>query len=187
MAQTEIPNSLKRILAVTLVFMFVSAVVVVVMGESIKQIYKETYMLDEFLEESEDIQPNFEKSLEVYTGEATEITNFLSDLRPDTEEELVDAISSIEDAARKSGLNISLKSTESTESIDGEESEGSSIDYNVSFYGSMTDMQNFLTELESLSLYIKIEEIDFKDTKFLNEKDLEKAKNINLKIKLYTK
>lgn len=184
MAQIEIPNSLQRILAITLVLVFMSTAVVVVMGESMKRIYKETNMLHEFLEGSEDLQPNFEKSLEVYTGEATEIINFLSNLRPNTEEKLVDAISSIEDAARKSGLSISLKSTEST---DKEESEGSSIYYNVSFYGSMTDMQNFLTKLENLPLYIKIEEIDFKETKFLNEKDLKKAKNINFKIKLYTK
>lgn len=185
MAQIEIPNSLKRILAITLVLIFISTVVVVVMGESIKRIYKETNMLHTFLEDSENLQPNFEKSLEVYTGEATEIIKFLSNLRPNTEEKLVDAISSIEDAARKSGLNISLKSTESA--TDKEESEGSSIDYDVSFYGSMADMQNFLTELENLSLYIKIEKIDFKETKFLNEKDFEKGKNINLNIKLHTK
>ncbi len=181
MTQVRMPSSLSRILMITLSLIIVSTAVVVAIGESTKRMFKDISQLTLFLENSEEIQPNFERSLEVYTEETKQTKDFLSNLRPETEEELVAAISSIEGIGRKLFLNISLKSIET----DVEEED--SIGYQVSFYGTKTDLQNFLKELEKLLLYIRVEEINFKEVKFLETAEIGEEENTNLRIKLYTK
>lgn len=181
MAKPTVPKSLQRILLISLALIFISTVVIVAIGQSIKNMYAEIDYLKSFMENSEQIQPDFERSLEVYTEETTHIIQFLQDLRPSTEEDLVKAISSIEEAAKSLSLDINLKS------IDQEIEATDSIDYQLSYYGTMIDNQNFLRELEKLSLYIKIEELSFKDVKFLDATDLDAEENIKMRIKLYTK
>ncbi|MFH1533748.1 MAG: hypothetical protein ABID64_02350 [Nitrospirota bacterium] len=181
MTRVEIPNSLKRILIITLSLIFISTIVVVVIGESTKKIHHEIKKMNLFLEDSEEIQPNFERSLELYTEETKLIIEFLSKLRPSSKEELVEAISSVEKVAKELFLNLDLKSVE----IEGVQTD--SIDYQLSLYGTMTDLQNFLKKLEQLMLYMKIEEISFKDIKFLDDRQTDEGENINLRIKLYTK
>jgi len=166
---------------ITLSLIIVSTTVVVAIGESTKGMYRDIKQLNLFLENSEEIQPDFERSLEVYTEETKQTKDFLSKLRPNTEEELVVAISSIEEVGKKLFLNISLKS------IKTETEEEDSIGYQVSFYGTKTDLQNFLKELEKLLLYIRVEEINFKEVKFLDDKELVEEENTHIKIKLYTK
>jgi hypothetical protein len=180
MTQVQMPSSLRRILMITLSLMIVSTAVVVAIGESTQSMYSDISQLNLFLENSEEIQPDFERSLEIYTEETKQTKDFLSKLRPYTEEELVVAISSIEAVGRKLFLNISLRS------IEAESEENDSIGYQISFYGTKTDLQNFLKELEKLLLYIRVEEINFKEVKFLNDQELIEE-NTHIKIKLYTK
>lgn len=186
MIQAQISNGLKRILLTTLVLIFISTTTVIVIGESIKNLDREIEQLNIFLENAEEIQPNFETSLEVYTKETKQIISFLYELRPETEEEIVDAISKIEDAGKKLSLNIDLKHME-IKSMEDETTEKGALRYSISFYGTMTDLQNFIRELEKLMLFIKIEEINFKDTKFLDGDELKEKENINMKIVLYIK
>ena len=186
MTQVQISNGLNRILLITLVLIFISTATVVIIGESIKSLGREIEQLNIFLEDAEEIQPNFERSLEVYTKETKQIIGFLSELRPDTEEEIVDAISKIENAGKVLSLNIDLKHLESS-STENEETGGEVLCYSISFYGTMTDLQNFVRELEKLMLFIKIEEINFKDTRFLDESELKGDENRNMKSVRYIK
>jgi len=186
MTQVQISSSLKRILLITLVLIFISTATVVIIGESIKNLGREIEQLNIYLEDAEEIQPNFERSLEVYTKETKQIIDFLSELRPDTEEEIVDAISQIENVGKGLSLNIDLKHLES-KSMEDETTERGALSYSISFYGTMADLQNFVRELEKLMLFIKIEEINFEDTKFLDGGELKESKNINMKIVLYIK
>lgn len=184
MAQVQLPNNMKRILVITLLLVFISAVVVGIIGGSIKSINKEIKHLNNFIFQAKEIQPNFEQSLEMYTGQTKDIIEFLSELRPSSEEEVVKALSEIENIGQNLSLNVSLNSV--GKDLSQKDSE-KTLSYDIAFYGGITDLQNFLKELESLMYFIKVEQIEFNNTKYMDEKDLEREKNIKIKIILYTK
>lgn len=184
MAQVQLPNSMRRIFVMTLLLIFISAVVVGLIGGSVQGINKDIKRLNNFIFQAKEIQPNFEQSLEMYTGQTKQIIEFLSELRPSSEKEIVKALSEIEDIGQKLSLNISLNSIGKDLSQEDPEK---TLSYDIAFYGGLTDLQNFLKELESLMYFIKVEQIEFNNTKYMDEKVLEREKNIKLKIILYTK
>ncbi len=184
MAQVQLPNSLQRILIITLSLIFISIVVVIIIGESLKNINKEIKQLENFVSKAEEIQPNFEKSLEMYTGQTKHIIEFLSELRPSNEEDVVKALSEIENIGQKLSLNIELSSL--GQGLN-KASTDKTLSYDISFYGSSTDLQSFLKEMESLMYFIRIKKLEFRDTKYMDEDEIEREKNIKFNIILYTK
>lgn len=184
MAQVQLPNSLKRILIITLSLIFISVAVVIIIGESLKNINKEIKQLENFVNKTEEIQPNFEKSLEMYTVQTKHIIEFLSELRPSNEEDIVKALSEIENIGQKLSLNIELSSLGKGLN---ENNADKTLNYDISFYGSLNDLQNFLKEMENLMYFIRIKKLEFRDTKYMDADEIEREKNIKFNIILYTK
>lgn len=181
MAATQIPNSLKRILSVTFVLIFISAFVVGFMGGAVDRANADIKKINQFLLDAEGTQPNFEKSLEVYTEETKEIIEHVLELRPESKEEYVNFIAEIESIGQVLSLDLDLQSYEDK---NGEPQK--TLNYNVSFYGGLENLVTFLSKLEAMHYYTRIAEIDYKDPKFLEEEQ-EKLPNINVKIQLYIK
>lgn len=187
MRHHPIPNALKRILMICAVLMFISAFVVVVFGKTVSDLNRQIKDLSEFLVEAEEAQPNFEKSLTIYTESTKEIISYVSLLRPDEEVDYITFISEVEDIGRALSLNLDLESIDPNEEDGETDMTGSNtLDYEVSFYGSMTNLIDFLRELESLNYFIKVDEIGYRSLDSLIEDD-NALPNINLKIKLYVK
>lgn len=182
MAQVQVPNSLHRIMTVSAILIFIGAFTVVFLSVLMKGLNSEVKGLENYMEEAKTTQPNFEKSLEIYTDQTEIVINYLLGLRPSKEAEYVDFISQIEDIGHDLSLNLDLESIRFSK----EEDDGT-LNYMITFQGGMIDLEDFLTELEALPYYIRVKEIDYRSPKNLSEDELEKAENIKIKIGLFTK
>ncbi len=183
MAQAEIPNNIKRILKTSAVLIFISTFLVVFVGGALARVHNEVKTLEAFMENAKDTQPNFEKSLELYTDQTKSIIEYLLNLRPASKEEYIKFIGEVEAIGQDLSLNIDLTSIENN---DPKATLQDSIDYSIKFYGSESNMVEFLKELEMLPYFIKITEATYDSPKF--QEDEEKAReNVNIKIKLYIK
>ncbi|MBT4917042.1 hypothetical protein HON58_01250 [Candidatus Peregrinibacteria bacterium] len=166
----------------SLVLIFIGAFTTVFLGILMGGLNDEVKGLEVFMEEAKTTQPNFEKSLEIYTDQTEIVINYLLDLRPSQEAEYVDFISRIEDIGRDLSLNLDMESVRFAK-----EEEDGTLNYMVTFQGGMTDLENFLEKLEGLPYYIKVKEIDYRSPKNLTPDELEKSSNIKIKIGLFTK
>jgi Tfp pilus assembly protein PilO len=184
MGQVQMESSLKSVLMVSVVLSVISTFAFIVFGLSSLQTNQKILELNLFLDAAKESQPNFEKSLEMYTDTTKGIIDHLVALRPKTEEELLKVITQIEETGSSLGLNIDLRSTSLMNTVISKEEE-KSLDYNISFYGTSQNLKNFLTELESLPYFIKIDSIEYKDPQDLTVEELERKPNIIIKIKLY--
>lgn len=183
MHQTLLPSSLKRVLNLSAVLIFISSFVVIILGQAAFSLHQEIKMLNQFLINAADVQPNFEKSLTIYTENTKEVIAYLLLLRPSSDMEYITFISEVEDIGQRLSLNLNLKSVDAT---DSEPTETNTLVYDVSFYGNQTNLTNFLYELEQLPYFIKAKEIRYKSLE-TSAMDEETLPNITLRIHLHVK
>lgn len=186
MLPQQIPDSLKRILKISLILTFVSAFTIFVIGFSAQSVHNEIKGLNRFLKDAANVQPNFEKSLLLYTEKTKDITEFLLKLRPQTESDFVQFISEVENIGQNLKLQLNMDSLENT--MDSPDpSKFKLISYSVAFYGEFDDLIKFLYELEELNYFLKVEDVEFKNLKYVDNLDDKKDENIKLKINLFIK
>ncbi len=176
----QIPDYLKKILKLSLLLIFVSTFTIFFTGIAANNVNYDVKSLKIFIQETENIQPNFEKSLLIYTEKTQHAIDYLLKLRPISEKDLVLFISEVEAV----GLNLNLDVDLESQTIETEEK---ILNYNVSFYGTNDDLIEFLYELEKLDYYIRINSIDFRDPRFLEVDEMRQFENIYLSISLFTK
>lgn len=186
MEQLPVTNGTKRTLSLSFILTLISAFTVIFIGTALIHVNSEVKRLNAFLTNAKDIQPNFERSLQLYTESTQKIIDYMLSLRPDSEEDFIGFISDIERLEQKLDLNINLQSLDDLKGTDETSTANTAtLDYQVSFYGNLTDLNNFLSELETLPYYIKVDQIDFIDLAFITEKEEKQNGNISLTIKLY--
>lgn len=172
-------QSLARMGAVTLFF---STFVIGVVGYSVKMIHEEIKILNQFMTNAEEVQPNFESSLQIYTENTEEAIAFVHDLRPDDELDYIAFISQVEALGQSLGLKLTLSSDEVASGVDGTGS--NSLVYNIQFYGSYDQLMNLMTGLEELPYYLRIDSFDYAALSTLEASDLERP-NVSLNLRLY--
>ncbi len=182
MARSQIPNSLKRMLVMSLILTGLTTFIIIIMGLASLGVKQEINQIKKFLFDAKDIQPNFERSLIEYTDRTGDMINYLLELKPDSEKKVVKFISALEKIEQSHNLNVALSSSENIVANPNEQS----IDYTISFKGSEQDLNSYITELELLPYFIKLENIEYKNPNFLDPGELEKD-NIHIKMKLYTR
>lgn len=180
MVQTPIPNIIQRILNFSLILIFLSTFIVLVIGASTKNIRQEVLSLNAFLEGTEMLQENFERSLAMYTDEPRKIIDFVLNIRPKTDMEYINFISEVEDIGEELGLNFDLQSINDSEEL----SSGNTLGYHVKFYGSQDDLIAFSYAIENMPYYIRLDSIDYKSLDLLEENV---PPNVNFKIYLYVR
>lgn len=185
MIQIQIPDSLKKILKISFILVFLSVFVVVFIGTAADGVNTDIKKLNKFLLVAENIKPNFEKSLQIYTEQSQYVTEYLLGLRPDSEEELVGFISDVEALGQKLGIDLDLQTVDGSESED--ENLEKYIEYTVTFYGTMSDLKKFLFELETLNYFIGMDSIDFKNLEFADETASPLKENNKIILRLYIK
>ncbi|MBI2463617.1 hypothetical protein HYV57_01535 [Candidatus Peregrinibacteria bacterium] len=82
MEAVQTSNNGKRILNFCLLLTGLSTCIMLIMGWSVSDVNKEIKELEYFLATAKDVQPNFEKSLLMYTESSKDIIEYLLKLRP---------------------------------------------------------------------------------------------------------
>lgn len=180
--QPKISN-LSRVFRICLVLMIFFFIASLVLGSSNKRLALDNQILEIFLKNAANVKPNFEESLNLYTQGTQDSINYVQTLRPDSESEYIEFISSVEAIGQNLSLSVDLESLESPKP----DNLGSVLRYQVEFFGGESDLDAFLRELEALPYYIRVEEVHFKSLE-LADKNLDKlSPNVILTIQLYVR
>lgn len=178
-------NWFNRVISVSLVLTTVSTFIVIIIGSSLKNIHEEIVGLNTFLAASQDIQTNFEESLQAYTENTSEIITYLSDIRPEGEREYIAFINQVEKVGKELNLNLDFRSIDEP---DKKKIIKNYLAYTISFYGTQDDLINFIEKIEDMPYFVKIFDLDFKDPSFATESDRsDEHPNVTLKIRLFIK
>jgi len=187
MVQVQLPSNVNRILKICLILAGIGTFAVIALGVALIRVRTENKLTTRFLEVAKDTQVNFEDSLLVYTEKTRDVIGYLHELRPTRDEVITDFIPQVETIGQDLGLDIQLETYKSPLEVTnkkGKEVTENSIAYKIDFFGSASDLNSFMSSMESLSYFIKIESVDFEDLNYI-EKDQNTPQNINLIIKLY--
>lgn len=190
MIQTQPQNSLNRIFKTSLILIGIGTFTIITFGLAMINTSNENKRIRNFLEIAKTAQPNFETSLTLYTERTQYIIDYLLKLRPENEEQFVDFIAKIEEIAQNLSLNINIQSYSNLAKAKDEKSENGmeneTINYQITFFGGINDLNNLLSQMEDLPYFIKIESMEYKDPNYI-EKDEKTPPNINIRMKLYIK
>ncbi len=170
----------KRVFNTTLVLTFLSAAIVLLLGTSILKMNSEIKGLSAFLSNTEGMKTNYEESLKAYTENIEQIISFLLELRPNSEEEFITFLASIEEIAQE--LNLKLNINSSNREVDAVAQQEKTLSYNISFYANTLKLVDFLKRIEGLPYFIRINNLTYQDSTLFTEKE-----NINLELSLYIK
>jgi len=172
-------QSMARLGAVVLFF---STFIMGVVGYSVRSIHDEIKILNQFMINAEEVQPNFESSLQLYTENTEKAIAFVHDLRPDDELDYIAFISELESLGQSLGMKLSLSSDEAASGVDGTGS--NSLVYEVQSYGSYDQLVNLMSGLESMPYYLRIDSFEYASLSSLDASDLERP-NVSLNLRLY--
>lgn len=161
----QLPNKVNRIIKVCLLLISISTFIIVVIGIALVSIQEENKDIKKFLAVGKDTHLDFENSLVMYTEKTRDTIQYLLKLRPNNEGEVIKFISQIEKIGQDSYLDIELatlgeliktKNKKINENDD-------TISYKISFLGSIDDLNKFLSKIEALPYFIRVESVNFRD------------------------
>lgn len=188
----ESPGVLKRILALSLVLTVIGAVATFAMGLTSLAVNNGIKSDEYFISVAKDVQPNFEDSLILYTGETQKIIDFLLSLRPASEEGYIIFLTALEDLGNKLSLHLDIKSITSVSESEKKAAKEPSktLEYGISFYGSLNNLKSLLKGIAELPYYVKVAEVRYSDPNGNGDGDGDgghKLQNTYVRIKLYVK
>lgn len=183
----EIPVRIRKVLAVSFLLIFISTFAVIVFGTSAAAINIDIQEVKSFLVAEKDTQKNFQESLQLYTENTGDVIKYLLQLRPQNEAAFIDSISKIENIGQKINLTVGLQVLDNAPVKNVTDAKLKTLDFNVSFFGTVEDLKKFLKELEILPYFIRVSEISFKNPELITTNDKKQPQNVNLKINLYIK
>lgn len=193
----ESPGVLKRILMLSLVLTVIGTVATFAMGMTSVTTNNDIKSNEYFISVAKDVQPNFEDSLVLYTGGTQKIIDFLLSLRPANEEGYITFLTALEELGNKLSLHLDIKSISSVSESEKKAAKEPSktLEYGISFYGSLKNLKSLLKGFAELPYYVKIAEIRYSDPNGGTNGDGEngdagnghKLQNTYVRIKLYVK
>lgn len=178
----------KRVLATSTILVILASVTALFMGLSSLSVNREIKDHEYFISVAKEVQPNFEDSLTLYTGETRKIIDFLLSLRPDSEEDYITFITALENLGNSLSLNLDVSSVES--SVDPSKTAvepSNSLEYEIRFYGSFKNLQAFIEGFDVLPYYVKILSIKYTNPSSLEDDKDRKLPNVTVRIELYIK
>lgn len=179
----------RRIINFSLLLIFMGSFTIFFVGASSLEIKNEISNDESFVKLAEEMRPDFENSLLLYTGKTQEIINFLLNLRPQKEEDFIAFITALENVGKKLSLKLEIKTLDVQEKDNTKSKDNNSISYIVNFYGSTENLHDFVNSLDELPYYIKISSIRYENPiseEGKNEKS-KKLPNISMELQLFIK
>ena len=177
------PNTLAKLFHICLVLMLFFFVTNIILGVSNKKLALDIEILEVFLGNAVDVRPNFEESLNLYTEGTQDSIEYVQTLRPSSEQEYIQFISSVEAIGQELSLSVNLESLE----VPKPDNLGEILRYRIDFFGGQHDLLAFLRELEALPYYIRIEGIQYESLEFIGLAKVDLNENIVLTIQLYVR
>lgn len=181
----------KRIIHLCLIFVILGFFGTSIIGMSSLSIKTDISENKSFIKVAEEMRPNFEDSLLLYTGNTQKVIDFLLKLRPQTEEEFITFITTLESLGKELSLNLDIRTIDDKDQpTDKTKSKNDSITYNINFYGDIKDMQSFVTALDKIPYYVKISNIKYQNLSLKDgaqDKKLNELTNISIEIQLFIK
>lgn len=173
-------NKSEAILKICVVLSFLSAFVVLALSVSLHRIEHENKNLDIFVSSASELSSDFEQSLLMYTENTQDAMQFVDTIRPNSDSEYIDFISTVEGLGQSLGLEVNLESLDTVES--------DALAFSVDFYGTKSKLIEFLDGLEVLDHYVRIESLSYKDLALVAaSEEGELMPNIELTFLLYVK
>lgn len=176
-------NHITKVFNVCVILMGFFFAAAVILGISNKKMEMDIEVFEIYLDKAANVKPNFEESLSLYTQGTQEEIDYVQTLRPDSEEKYIDFISSLEGIGQEMGLEVSLESLDS----DKPDNLGSTLRYELGFFGSESELLIFLEKLEALPYYIRVEGLQFESLDTLNPSKLSLNENIRITLSLYVR
>lgn len=175
--------SIKRVINFSLLMIILGSFSIFLVGSSSLAIKSDIDKGESFIKTAEEMRPNFEDSLLLYTGNTQKIIDFLLKLRPRTEEDFIAFITSLETVGRELSLNLEIKTVESKDKAKDR------IAYNISFYGSLEDLKSFVKALDGIPYYVKISNLKYTNpiVEDGNDDTSMKTPNVLIELQLFTK
>jgi hypothetical protein len=178
-------NNLKKTSRITVLLLIISALTMLVAGFQVTSASRGIKVLKKYLENAEAIQPDFEKSIILYTTKTEKVFEHLMKLRPANEEDYVAFISSLENIGKQLSLDLGVKSA--VEDTSGDKKDAlKTLAYNISFYGTQEDLKKVISSLQDLPYFIRFDEVSYRDLDGLSQEERKEPNNA-VKIKLYIK
>jgi len=187
------PGILKRTLVLSLILTAIGAVTTFAMGLTALSTNDDIKTNEYFISVAKDVQPNFEDSLVLYTGETQKIIDFLLSLRPASEEGYITFLTALEELGNKLSLHLDIKSIGSVSESEKKATKEPSktLEYGISFYGSLKNLKSLLKGIAELPYYVKVAEVRYSDPNGNGDGDesdnKHKLQNTYVRIKLYVK
>lgn len=179
----------KRIIHVCLLLVVLCFLSISTIGVSSLSIKNDIMQGESFIKVAEEMRPNFEDSLTLYTGNTQKIIDFLLKLRPQTEEEFITFITTLEKMGKDLSLKLDIKTLDEQDTT-AKKSQPATITYNVSFYGSTRDLEAFVGEIDKIPYYINITKIRYQNLppqEVTSDKKTTELMNISIELKLFMK
>jgi hypothetical protein len=176
-------DRLPKLFHVCMVLMLFFFAASIILGISNKKLALDIEVLEIFLLSAAEVKPNFEESLNFYTEGAQDAIDYVQTLRPDSEGEYIDFISSVEGIGQNLALDVNLESLDTPKP----DNLGSVLRYRVEFFGSRNDLIAFLKELEALPYYVRVETLQYKSLEFAVGPQGQLAQNVVLTLQLYVR
>ncbi|MFA5792695.1 MAG: hypothetical protein WC897_02370 [Candidatus Gracilibacteria bacterium] len=171
-------NNIVTIARLCLVLSFVSTFITVAFSYSLLKAHLDNGHLTKFLSNASTIQSDFEQSLIMYTENTKSAMEFVDTLQPDNETKYIGFISKVEDLGQSLGIDLTLESLSSSKGA---------LHFLATFYGSKSRLIDFLTGLENLPYYVRIENLSYSDLSiYATERDTIPP-NIAINFLLYVK
>lgn len=174
---------IKRVINFSLLMVLLGSFTIFLVGSSSLGIKSDIDKGESFIKTAEEMRPNFEDSLLLYTGNTQKIIDYLLKLRPRTEEDFISFITSLEKIGKELFINLEIKTIEDKDKVKDR------ITYNVNFYGSIDNLKAFIKALDQIPYYVKISDIKYSNPIVEDGKDVNAAKipNISIELQLFTK
>lgn len=188
MVQVQLPNKVERIIKICALLMLMGTFAIIVIGSALIKVQYENVRLEQFLSVGKTTHIDFENSLIMYTEKTRDTITYLLGLRPNNEEEVINFISEIERIGQDTYLDIELAAMEELIKTKGKKTAKSedTISYKISFFGSIDDLNEFLSRIEALPYFVRIENAQYRDISNLEESDYSEP-NVTIIIRLYVK
>jgi len=184
--ELQIPSKFESIFRVCALLIFLGVFSIFFMGYANYQLHEENKIIEDFLFGADDLQPNFEKSLTMYTENTQASMDYLSMLRPEDENGYIQFISTLEILGQSQGVDLSLQILDG-DVVVKDETASHYIDYKIQFYARQDQVAVFLEAVEGLPYFTRVMELHYDSFEYFDSASDTDIPNAVLTLRLYVK
>jgi hypothetical protein len=184
--ELQTPSKFKAIFRVCSLLIFLGVFSIFFVGYADYQLHEENKIVEAFLLGAGDLQPNFEKSLTMYTENTQASMDYLSMHRPEDETGYIQFISTLEILGQSQGINLTLQILDG-DVVTKDETGSHYIDYKVQFYARQDQVTAFLEAVEELAYFTRVMGLHYQSFEYFDLGKDSDTPNVILTLRLYVK